>query len=276
VSQKYAQEIQTDEFGSGLEGVIRARSGRLYGILNGVDYSEWSPETDSLIKANYSPNDLERKALCKQDLLAAFGLPASDMGKPLIGIVSRFTDQKGFDLIADTAGELMKEDVVFVALGSGDQLYEQLFQALAERNPSRIAVKIAYDNALAHKIEAGADMFLMPSRYEPCGLNQIYSLRYGTVPIVRSTGGLDDTITGFDPSTGQGTGFKFQRYTGAALLDCVQQALAVFRQPKIWRGIQVSGMAKDFSWKTPAAAYVKLYEAARRSRISRAVLTSNA
>ena len=276
VSQRYAQEIQTEEYGHGLEGVIRSRAGRLYGILNGVDYSEWNPESDPLIKENYSAKNLEGKTACKQDLLAAFGLPAFDMDKPLIGIVSRFTDQKGFDLIAEVAGELMKEDLAIVALGTGDKEYEMLFRLLAETNPSRIAVKIAYDNALAHKIEAGADMFLMPSRYEPCGLNQIYSLRYGTVPVVRATGGLDDTIADFDTVSGQGTGFKFKPYTGQAFLECVQRSVAVFRQQKLWRTLQLNGMAKDFSWKASAGAYSKLYGAARRSRIPRAVVTSNA
>src|SRR5271156_4565983 len=193
VSKKYAAEIQTKEYGYGLEGVIRTRAGQITGILNGVDYSEWSPEADKLIVANYSAHNLDGKRACKKDLLGLFNLPVENMTRPVIGIVSRFVDQKGFDIFAVAAAELLQENLALVALGSGDPQYEKLFLALAQKFPSKVGAKIAYDNTLAHKIEAGADMFLMPSRYEPCGLNQIYSLRYGTVPIVRATGGLDDT-----------------------------------------------------------------------------------
>jgi starch synthase len=274
VSRRYAKEIQTPEYGSGLEGVIRSRGERLVGILNGVDYSIWNPETDPLIAQRYSAQNLGGKKACKQDLLAAFQLPAENIERPLIGIVSRFVDQKGFDLIAETSGELMKEDIAIVALGTGQPEYEKLFKQLAEKYPQRAAVKIGYDNTLAHKIEAGADMFLMPSRYEPCGLNQIYSLRYGTAPIVRATGGLDDTIQPFVPKAQQGTGFKFDAYTGAALLGCVREALTAFRDANAWQKLQANGMAKDFSWKTSAATYVTLYEAAKRSRIPRVARTS--
>ncbi len=275
VSRKYAQEIQTPEYGCGLEGVIQKRGERLVGILNGVDYAAWSPESDSFIAAKYSARNLEGKKTCKTDLLEAFRLPAQNQDRPLIGIVSRFADQKGFDLISEISSELLKENLAIVALGTGEAKHEKLFLALAEKNPGRVGVKIAYDNVLAHKIEAGADMFLMPSRYEPCGLNQIYSLRYGTVPVVRATGGLDDTIAPFDPKTGQGTGFKFDGYEGKALLACIRQALRVFREPNAWRALQLNGMAKDFSWKASAAAYVTVYEAARRSRIPRAAASSN-
>lgn len=275
VSHKYAQEIQTPEYGCGLEGVIQRRGERLVGILNGVDYSAWSPESDSLIAANYSAHNLEGKKACKKDLLETFRLPSQNLEQPLIGIVSRFADQKGFDLIAEVASDLLKEKLTLVALGTGEPKYEKLFQTLAEKYVGRIAVKIAYDNVLAHKIEAGSDMFLMPSRYEPCGLNQIYSLRYGTVPVVRATGGLDDTISQFDPRTLQGNGFKFEAYNGKALLGSLRQALRVFREPKAWRALQLNGMGQDFSWKTSAAAYVTIYEAARRSRISRAAGASN-
>ncbi len=275
VSRKYSQEIQTPEYGCGLEGVIQKRGERLVGILNGVDYAAWSPESDSLIAANYSAHNLEGKRACKQDLLETFRLPAQNLDPPLIGIVSRFADQKGFDLIAQVATDVLKEKLFLVVLGTGEPKYEKFFQVFAEKNAGRVGVKVAYDNVIAHKIEAGADMFLMPSRYEPCGLNQIYSLRYGTVPVVRATGGLDDTISQFDPKTLQGTGFKFEAYDGKALLECLQQALRVFREPKAWRALQINGMSKDFSWKASAAAYVTLYEAARRSRISRAVGSSN-
>jgi len=237
-----------------------------------VDYSIWSPEADTLIAQNYSVHNLEGKKACKKDLLGLFRMPGEkpdDLQRPIIGIVSRFVDQKGFDLIAQVAIELMKENISLVALGAGQPEYEELFKLLAEKYPSRVGVKIGYDNTLAHKIEAGADMFLMPSRYEPCGLNQIYSLRYGTVPVVRATGGLDDTIENFDPKTRQGTGFKFEAYDGKALLNCVRAALAVYREPKLWQAVQKNGMAKDFSWKSSAAAYVSVYEAAKKSRIPR-------
>jgi starch synthase len=270
VSRRYAQEIQTAEYGHGLDGVIRRRADRLVGILNGVDYTAWSPETDALIAANYSAKDLAGKSACKKDLLAAFGLPAANLQRPLIGIVSRFADQKGFDLIAEVLEDLMAEELAIVALGTGDAKYEDLFREMAQRFPARFGVRVAYDNTLAHKIEAGADMFLMPSRYEPCGLNQIYSLRYGTVPIVRSTGGLDDTIQPYDALTGRGTGFKFDAYDGAALLAAVREALKVFRDAKSWRKLMLNGMAQDFSWKASAAEYVKLYEQARQARIPRA------
>jgi starch synthase len=269
VSRRYAKEIQTAELGCGLDGVIRNRGDRLVGILNGVDYGAWSPEADTLIAQNYSAHNLSGKIACKKDLLAAMRLPEENLGRPLIGIVSRFVDQKGFDLLADIAGDLMKEDVAIAALGNGQPEYEKQFKALAEKYPARFGVKIGYDNTLAHKIEAGADMFLMPSRFEPCGLNQIYSLRYGTVPIVRATGGLDDTVQKFVAKTQQGTGFKFENYEGKALLDCIRAALKAFRDPKAWQAVQANGMSKDFSWKTSAAAYVTLYEAARRSRIPR-------
>ena len=275
VSKKYAAEIQTKEYGYGLEGVIRMRADRLSGILNGVDYSVWSPEVDKLIVANYSAHNLDGKRACKKDLLELFKLPVENMTRPVIGIVSRFVDQKGFDIFAQAAAELMQENLAIVALGSGEPQYEKLFLALAQKFPAKMGVKIAYDNTFAHKIEAGADMFLMPSRYEPCGLNQIYSLRYGTVPIVRATGGLDDTIVQYNPKIGGGTGFKFEAYTGQALLECVRSAIRVFRDAAAWHAIQTAGMAKDFSWKASAAAYVTVYEEVRRERIPAASVTSN-
>lgn len=274
VSRRYAKEIQTPEYGAGLEGVIHGRADRLVGILNGVDYSIWSPEADTFIAQNYSAHNLEGKKACKKDLLEQFHLPAENMDRPLIGIVSRFADQKGFDLIAEEAADLMKENLAIVALGTGQPEYEKLFKELTEKYPARVGVKIGYDNALAHKIEAGADMFLMPSRYEPCGLNQIYSLRYGNIPVVRATGGLDDTIQNYDPKTHHGTGFKFEEYSGRALLHSVRAALKAYRDPKVWHTLQANAMAKDFSWKASAAAYVTVYEAARRSRIPKAAKTS--
>jgi starch synthase len=266
VSRKYAEEIQTREYGYGLDGVVRSRADRLVGIINGVDYSVWNPEKDNHIAMKYSAKDLTGKQLCKQALLEIFGLPPEHLARPIIGMVSRFVDQKGFDLIAEEAHELMHEDLVLVVLGTGERKYEDLFRALATEYPGRVGVKIAYDNVLAHEIEAGADMFLMPSRYEPCGLNQIYSLKYGTVPIVRATGGLDDTIETFDVEHGTGTGFKFVEYSGAALLRCVRQALHHFMDERIWKRIQLNGMAKDFSWKLSAAEYARVYAAARAVR----------
>jgi starch synthase len=275
VSKKYAEEIQTPEFGYGLDGVVRSRRDHVVGILNGVDYSVWNPEKDKLIAATYSAKDLTGKHACKKDLLEIFGLSPQHETRPVLGIVSRFADQKGFDLIAAVAPELMEEDVILIVLGTGERRYEELFETLANEFPGRVGVRIAYDNELAHKIEAGADMFLMPSRYEPCGLNQIYSLKYGTVPIVRATGGLEDTVESFDVQHGTGTGFKFEPYTGAALLDAVRQALHHFTDERIWKRIQLNGMSKDFSWKRPATEYAKLYKTARSARNQIFVATSN-
>jgi starch synthase len=274
VSGKYAQEIQTTEYGHGLDGVVRTRADHLVGILNGVDYSIWNPEVDTLTAARYSAKDLSGKQVCKRDLLADFRLPEDNLERPVIGIVSRFADQKGFDLVEQVADDLMREDLAIVALGTGEAKYERMFRELSQQFPDRLAVKITYDNSVAHKIEAGADMFLMPSRYEPCGLNQIYSLRYGTVPVVRATGGLDDTIEPFEPANGRGTGFKFSEYTGAALLAALHEALAAFADKPSWRRLQANGMAKDFSWNASAFEYGRLYDVARKGRIRTAAVSS--
>jgi starch synthase len=265
VSRGYAREIQTEEYGFGLDGLLRHRSLVLSGILNGVDYLQWDPAADKFLAKNYNPEDLSGKRECKKDLVATFDLPES-LERPLVGIVSRLSAQKGADLIAQVADELLSLDLAMVVLGSGDTLYEELFRKLADRYPGKIAVRIAYDNAVAHKIEAGADMFLMPSRYEPCGLNQIYSLKYGTVPIVRATGGLDDTVEPFDPATGQGTGFKFAEYTGAAMLRTIRAALEAYRTPKPWKKLMLNGMRQDFSWTASAQQYARLYEGLRTVR----------
>ena len=264
VSKKYSQEIQTTEFGFGLEGVLKDRAQKLTGILNGVDYDEWNPETDRFIAAHYNAEDLSGKQQCKQDLLISFGMPSADPNLPVIAIVSRFAAQKGFDLIGQIIDRLSLEEVLLTVLGSGDKLYEEMFLRLARRAPHKIAVRIAYDNVLAHKIEAGADMFLMPSRYEPCGLSQIYSLRYGTVPIVRSTGGLDDTIDPWDTRTKKGTGFKFQEYSGDALLRTIHQAIQVYRDPPSWQKLMRNAMSKDFSWRVSAREYIRVYERVRQ------------
>jgi starch synthase len=252
VSRKYAEEIQTPDLGFGLDGVLRTRREALTGILNGVDYTEWDPATDPHIAANYSPADLSGKRACKADLLREFGLPEQNIEWPLIGIVSRLATQKGFDLIEQAAPELLARDVSLVVLGTGEPRYEGFFRDLAGAHPEKVGVRIGYDDALAHKIEAGADMFLMASLYEPCGLNQIYSLKYGTVPIVRATGGLDDTID-------ESTGFKFYEYTGAALLGALRNALAAWRNREHWTQMMLAGMRKDFSWNASAGEYASVY-----------------
>jgi starch synthase len=252
VSKAYAREIQTQEFGFGLDGLLRSRSDSLSGILNGVDYLEWNPRHDRHIPANYDIDALNGKRECKRLLLEEFGLPSDALNRPVIGIVSRFAEQKGFDLIAEIAGELLREDLYLAVLGSGDQRFERMFQDLAIAHPDRVGVRLGYDNPLAHRIEAGSDMFLMPSRYEPCGLNQIFSLRYGTVPIVRATGGLDDTIE-------ESTGFKFRGYTGRELLECIRMALAAYQDRQEWPERMRRGMRQDFSWSVSAVEYAALY-----------------
>lgn len=252
VSPTYAREIQTPEYGFGLDGALRARSNVLTGILNGVDYREWSPDVDPLIPARFSVDDLSGKRVCKAQLVQEFGLAAEVVDRPLIGIVSRFTRQKGTDILAEVAGEIVAEGAYLVALGTGEPEYEEFFRRMAADYPGRVAVQIGFDNGLAHRIEAGADMFLMPSHYEPCGLNQMYSLRYGTVPIVRATGGLNDTIE-------EGTGFKFAEYSGQALLGAVRAAIRAFSDTDVWQAMMRRGMAQDFSWRASAGAYSELY-----------------
>jgi starch synthase len=268
VSRKYAQEVQTTEFGFGLDGVLHDRASTVAGILNGVDYDEWSPQADKHTVAKYSPEDLSGKIKCKQDLLNTFGMTKADPKLPVLGIVSRFASQKGFDLIAQIVDRLVREDLLMIGIGSGDKKYEEMFLRLNKQFPQKIAVKIAYDNPLAHKIEAGSDMFLMPSQYEPCGLNQIYSLKYGTVPIVRATGGLDDTIESWDARTGKGTGFKFHEFSGEVLLLTIKNALLAFRDQASWQTLMRNGMKKDFSWDASAKEYGRVYERVRSVRSS--------
>lgn len=268
VSRKYAEEIQTADFGFGMDGVLRSRASRLRGILNGVDYEAWDPATDKLIAANYTPDDLAGKLACKKALLQAMGVADPALDRPVIGIVSRFDKQKGFDLIAGIAEQLMGGAVYVVALGTGDPVYETFFGGLAERYPGKFLVRIAYDNTLAHQIEAGSDIFLMPSRYEPSGLNQMYSLKYGTVPVVRATGGLDDSIQDFDG--GEGTGFKFSDYTSEALIQAIWRAVdTYYRSPEAWQKLVRNGMRQDFSWAVSAARYTDVYEEAQRLKSSK-------
>jgi len=258
VSPTYAREIQTAALGYGLEGVLAARCDQLSGILNGVDYDEWSPERDTAIAAPYTATDRSGKAACKADLQATMQLPV-EPHVPLIGVVSRLTEQKGFDLVTAIAPQLLAERVQLVVLGTGERRYEEPLLELARTHPAHVAVRVAFDNVLAHKIEAGSDLFLMPSHYEPCGLNQIYSLRYGTLPIVHATGGLEDSIVAFDRDHASGTGFKFTAHTPAALLTCIEEALSTYRLPVMWNALIDNAMRADFSWARSATAYQTLY-----------------
>jgi starch synthase len=264
VSRKYSQEIQTEEFGCGLEGVLRARRTDVHGILNGIDYAEWHPAKDRYLPATYSADHLDGKAACKEDLQQRMGLPVrADV--PLLGVISRLAAQKGIDLIAEALDDLFALDTQLVLLGTGEPALHEAFQAARAKHPERLGLTLGFDVALSHMIEAGADIFLMPSRYEPCGLNQMYSLAYGTVPVVRATGGLDDTIEPVDPDTGRGTGFKFADASAEALLRTVRGAVALYRQPERWRRLMRNGMRADFSWERSARAYDERYrEIARR------------
>jgi starch synthase len=264
VSRKYAEEIQTAEFGNGLEDVLRKRSGDLFGILNGVDYDEWNPATDPHIAAHYSAENLSGKRECRRDLLHAFGFEGVSDETAVIGVVSRFATQKGFDLIVEIMDKLVEEDMVLTILGNGEDYYERLLVEMASRHPAKVRVQEKFDNVMAHKIEAGADIFLMPSRYEPGGLNQIYSLKYGTIPVVRATGGLDDTID--EQPNGGGNGFKFWGYSPWELMDALHRALNTFRNKKEWTEMMKRGMAQDFSWDKPAAEYLRVYERVIQNR----------
>jgi starch synthase len=251
VSPRYAREIQTPEYGFGLDGLLRARSSSLVGILNGADYQEWDPAHDPLIPARYSVESIAPKQICKEALEAEFRLPPLPR-RPLVGITSRFVEQKGFDIFAQAVAALVEMDLGFVVLGSGERKYEEMFSYFAHVRPDKFALRLGYDNALAHRIQAGCDMFLVPSRYEPCGLTQMYALRYGTVPVVRATGGLDDTIE-------EGTGFKFWGLTGDHLIGAFRAALDAWEDRWIWEEIMRRGMRKDFSWKRAAGEYAALY-----------------
>ena len=265
VSRTYAEEIQTAEFGNGLEDTLRRRAGDLFGILNGADYTEWDPAIDPHIAAHYSVKKLDGKKECRRDLLHAFRFEDIGDETAVIGVVSRFATQKGIDFIVDIMDRLLKEDVVLVMLGNGEEYYERLLTEMAERYPDKVKVQVKFDTVVAHKIEAGSDIFLMPSRYEPGGLNQIYSLKYGTIPVVRATGGLQDTID--DLPDGGGNGFKFLGYDPNALLEAIQRALVAFHDKKIWKAMMLHAMSQDFSWEKPAQEYVRVYERAVQNRI---------
>jgi starch synthase len=259
VSRKYAQEIQTPEFGNQLDGLLRWRRGDLLGILNGVDYGEWNPETDPYLPAHYSINDLAGKRECKRHLLERYSLPV-DLERPVIGVVSRLTVQKGVDLMAEALGRLLDANAYFILLGSGDAHYEAFFQQARDARPQQVGVYFGFSTELSHLVEAGADLFLMPSAYEPCGLNQMYSLKYGTVPLVRGVGGLDDTIRNFERTTGQGNGFKFYAYSAERLVEKYYEALFNYYDRETWQRIQRNGMHADHSWERAAHNYLDAYE----------------
>jgi starch synthase len=258
VSPTYAEEILNPEQGFGLEGVLRDRASDLVGILNGVDYNHWSPETDPFIAKRYNESTLSAKRACKRHLQASVRLPTD--GKPaLFGVISRLTPQKGIDLIREIFDELTQRNVQLVVLGSGEAGYEEFFAGAAARFPEKVAVRLGFDEALAHRIEAGADLFLMPSHYEPCGLNQMFSLRYGTIPIVRAVGGLKDTVEDYNAENGTGTGFVFEAYEPPALLQTIDRALRVYENKRAWTALRRRAMAQDFSWDRSAAAFDALY-----------------
>ena len=260
VSPTYAREVTNDsELGFGLEGVLRAKAERFVGILNGADYNEWNPASDEFIAARYSGEDRRGKVVCAQDLRQRIKLPPSG-SRPLAGMVTRMTPQKGFDLLVDALPELMAADLQLVILGSGDAAMQDHFKAAEQRYPGQLRTIIGFDNAMAHKIQAGCDMFLMPSRFEPCGLTQMYALKYGTVPVVRATGGLADTISEFDPESGRGNGFVFHEYRAAELVAAIRRAVAIYRQREVWSRLMSNGFAADFSWRAAARHYLEFFD----------------
>ncbi len=269
VSPTYAKEILTKYFGYGLEGLLEHRTDRLVGILNGVDYKEWNPADDKHLKHHFNAKNLEGKAKNKRALQSQFGLPKKS-DTPLFGLVGRLVEQKGIDLVLEIIPHLVKNDAQLVLLGTGEKAFELALNKAAKSYPKHVGVHIGYSEAMAHQIEAGADIFLMPSRFEPCGLNQIYSLRYGTVPIVRRTGGLADTVVDADeanPGKNCATGFQFEHADSNDLWRAAQRAISLYRdQPKLWRKMMLCGMKQDFSWKQSARHYLELYEQALRYR----------
>jgi starch synthase len=268
VSPTYAEEIQRPDYGYGFDGVMRARRDRLFGILNGIDTDEWDPRRDAFLPVPYSVTDLAGKAAAKRALLEVYGLPVDPerLESPVVGMVSRMVNQKGLDLIAAVAGELPSM-ATFVVLGTGEPQYQDMWQGLARWRPDRVGVHVGYDERRAHLIEAGSDIFMMPSRFEPCGLNQMYSLRYGTVPVVRAVGGLVDTVRPYNPRNGQGTGFLFSDYSPVAFRQALQAALGLYHGNRAaWVRLQKNGMRKDFSWDRSAAEYVKVYKRVLASR----------
>ena len=259
VSTRYGYEIQGVQEGYGLDWLTRSRSNRLIGITNGVDYEVWSPELDTEIPANYSAHDLSGKVECKRQLLEQFGLP-QDLERPIFASVTRLTAQKGIDLMMQVAGEILATGSFIISLGSGEKKYEEFWQRLQNYAPNQVGAFRGYNESLAHKIEAGADIFMMPSKFEPCGLNQMYSLKYGTIPIVHAVGGLDDTIQNFDAVSGTGNGFKFNEYQADKFLEKIYEALFAYHDKDAWRKLQWNGMNEDHSWENAARKYVQLYQ----------------
>lgn len=268
VSPTYAREVQTPEGGHGLDGVMRAISHRLYGILNGVNYEVWNPETDENIRANYSASDLSGKSLCKTGLLDEFGLPSAD-DRPLLGMVSRLTAQKGVNILAESLEEIFAMNADVVILGSGDMHHENLITGLQSRFPEQLGLKLGYDAPLAHRIISGCDILLMPSMYEPCGLAQMYGLKYGTTPLVRSTGGLNDTVSDGGNEPENGTGFKFNSFQSRALVRAVKRAVEAFHNKDKWKAMMIRGMEQDFSWDRSAREYISVFEKALETRRNR-------
>ena len=262
VSHRYSFEIQQTENGYGLDWLLRQRNNKLIGITNGVDYDVWNPETDSVLPAHFNFWNLDGKLECKRALLNHFFLPVN-IERPVYAVVTRLTAQKGFELIQQVAGELLATGAYFIALGSGDSSYEGFLQKLRDYAPQQVGIYKGYNEDLAHLIEAGADMFLMPSKFEPCGLNQMYSLRYGTVPIVHAVGGLDDTVENFDRVNNTGNGFKFTNFSADRFLEKIYEALFAYAEPEMWRKIQLNGMKVDNSWQSAAKNYVALYNITR-------------
>ena len=268
VSPTYAEEIQRPEYGYGFDGIIRARREALTGILNGIDHDEWNPEKDAFLPAPFSGADLTGKAQAKRAMLEAFGLEitSESLARPAVGMVSRMVDQKGLDLIAAAASHLAALDATFIIVGTGEARYQEMWQSLSRWRPDRVRGFVGFDERRAHLVEGGADIFLMPSRFEPCGLNQMYSLRYGTVPVVRAVGGLVDTVRPYNPKNGQGNGFMFADYHPAAMMNALGDAIAAYANKKMWTRLQKNGMKADFSWGRSAAEYVKMYSRLRPQR----------
>ena len=264
VSKTYSREIQTPEYGYGLEGILKKRAMDLTGIINGIDYATWDPSQDSLITKTYHASRLAGKAACKKALSSLIRMPSSN--NPIIGMITRLVDQKGLDILTEALPEIMSLGVQLVILGTGDETYHRILTDAAERYGKQMRVLLTYDDILARKLYAGCDLFLMPSRYEPCGLGQMMALRYGTVPIVRKTGGLADTVIDYNFKTGQGTGFVFKEYDPAALVDCLRRALEVYSNSRKWKHLMQNGMKQDFSWEHSAKEYEKVYRKAMRKK----------
>lgn len=259
VSPTYARQIQVNGYGMGMEGILHHRKSSLHGILNGVDYKVWNPATDSHITNKYSPRKLEGKNLCKESLIKEMNLNKSLNQKPLLGMISRLDFQKGIDLLVKILDNILSLDVGLVVLGAGNSSIQRALSKAAEKNPGKAGITFGFDEPLAHRIMAGTDMFLIPSRYEPCGLTQMYALKYGTIPIVRATGGLEDTIKPFNSQTGKGNGFTFTDYKPKAFFTSVLNAVDLYHNPTSWKKIQNNAMREDFSWDRSARSYLDLY-----------------